>query len=202
MPPKAAAVHAYPMPGPALGERRLPIIELQQDWLRLHLRAHGPLYYGKRRLNRFDDPDGAYGVLYLGQDLGCCLAEVLLPRLEDLVLAPEDIAPYAVSVLRSLEPLRLVDLSGDGVIAIGADASLATGPHAVSRCWSAALYAHPDRPDGIYYRARSAPGRLAAAVFERASAKLAVAGPPAPLWEGHSQEVLALFEAWGVGLEV
>lgn len=34
-----------------------------------------PLYFGRSRANRYDAPDGTYGVLYLGPDLATALME-------------------------------------------------------------------------------------------------------------------------------
>lgn len=48
--------------------------ELLQHVSRVVYRG-SPLYYGRSSTNRYDDPAGAYGVLYLGRDLPTALME-------------------------------------------------------------------------------------------------------------------------------
>jgi hypothetical protein len=47
-----------------LNERELPIVRLEGPWLRLHAAGREPVFFGRTGLNRFDDPEGEYGVLY------------------------------------------------------------------------------------------------------------------------------------------
>jgi hypothetical protein len=64
--------------------------------------------------------------------------------------------------------LRFIDLVDVGGLAnIGADGRLATGSYKVAQQWSAALKKHPCKPDGIRYRSRRAPERIAYAIYER-----------------------------------
>ena len=48
-------------------------------WVRIYQarHAHKPLHFGRNRRNRFNAPDGEYGVLYLGCDLACAFIETL-----------------------------------------------------------------------------------------------------------------------------
>src|SRR3546814_20326838 len=48
--------------------------ELLQHVSRVVYRG-SPLYYGRSSTNRYDDPAGTYGVLYLGRDLPTALME-------------------------------------------------------------------------------------------------------------------------------
>ena len=74
--------------------------------------------------------------------------------------------------IESTQPLRMAQLHGAGLMSIGATAAIASGPYKASRLWSVALHSHPDRPDGISYRARHDDDTLCAAIYERAKAKL------------------------------
>jgi hypothetical protein len=66
------------------------------------------------------------------------------------------------------EELRFVDLfSTGGLTRIGADGRLFTGPHKIAQHWSAALRAHPSKPDGIRYPSRHDPARVAYAIYSR-----------------------------------
>jgi hypothetical protein len=58
-------------------------------------------------------------------------------------------------------------VSEGGLASIGADGRLATGSYTVAQQWSAALNKHPCEPDGIRYRSRHAPERVAYAIYER-----------------------------------
>jgi hypothetical protein len=60
-------------------------------------------------------------------------------------------------------------VTGPGLTTIGADERLCAGNYDVSQRWARAIYEHPSRPDGIYYRARHDPSQRSAAVFDRAA---------------------------------
>jgi hypothetical protein len=80
----------------------------------------------------------------------------------------------------------LVDLSGNGAVWIGADGRLSTmtdDPGLVQR-WALALWGHPERPDGVLYRARHDLSCFSLAVFDRAS-DLLVADTTTDLLQDH-----------------
>jgi hypothetical protein len=73
------------------------------------------------------------------------------------------------------EPLRFIDLASDGGLTnIGADARLMTGSYTIGQRWSAALKKHRSKPDGIRYRSRHAPERIAYAIYERSPSSFSV----------------------------
>ena len=82
-------------------------------------------------------------------------------------IRPSVLAHRCLSRIESDRPLRLVDLTADGLARIGADSRLTTGDYAVAQRWSLAFQNHQDEPDGIVYRARHDPSRLSAALFDR-----------------------------------
>jgi RES domain len=139
---------------------------------RHHQKVHDPIYFGKKGDYRFDDPNhtdpDAFGVLYAGADPECCLLESCgsttgVPAVSGAYLEKREIA-----TLELTESLCFIDLAGDGGLAsIGADNRLTTGSYRVSQLWSAALRKHPCQPDGIRYRSRHAPERIAYAIYER-----------------------------------
>ncbi len=69
-------------------------------------------------------------------------------------------------------PLRLVDVSAEGAVAIGASGELCALADIdrlpLVRRWALRLYQHKDEPDGIYYRARHDQSRISIALFDRA----------------------------------
>jgi len=139
---------------------------------RHHQKIHDPLHFGKTGDYRFDDPDcpkpGCFGVLYVGADPACCLLESCgsttgVPAVSGAYLDARAIAKLELTV-----SLRFIDLVSDGGLAsIGADGRLAAGSYTVAQRWSAALKKHPCKPDGIRYRSRHAPERIAYAIYER-----------------------------------
>jgi hypothetical protein len=71
-------------------------------------------------------------------------------------------------------PLRLVDLGGSGLARLGADARITTGSYGVSQEWSRGFWSHPEKPDGIWYRARHDPDRISIALYDRAKKVVAI----------------------------
>ncbi len=65
--------------------------------------------------------------------------------------------------------LRLVDLSGEGLARVGADGRLCTGDYATAQRWALAIWAHPERPDGLAWRSRFDPSRRCVAIYDRAA---------------------------------
>lgn len=134
---------------------------------RLHRADRDALYFGRTGDNRFDAPDGSYGVLYAGEDEYCCFIETCgqvtgVPSVSGAYLDQRQLAEIKI-----LAPMRLIDLSASaGLARIGADGRLMDGSHAVAQRWSAALRSHPTNPAGILYRARHDPAKLAFAIFE------------------------------------
>jgi hypothetical protein len=146
---------------------------------RHHQKIYDPVYFGKKGTYRFDDPScpnpGAFGVMYAGADPECCLLESCglttgVPAVTGVYLDDR-----AIATMELTESLHFIDLAGEGgLTSIGADNRLTTGSYKIAQRWSAALKNHPCGPDGIRYRSRHAPERIAYAVFERSPAAFKV----------------------------
>lgn len=139
---------------------------------RHHQKIHSPIYFGKTGRFRFDDPEcpapGCFGVLYVGADPECCLLESCGSTTGVPAVSGAYLDARAITKIEIMEPLRFIDLVSDGGLAsIGADGRLMTGSYKVAQRWSAALKKHPCKPDGIRYRSRHAPERIAYAIYER-----------------------------------
>ncbi len=139
---------------------------------RHHQKIHDPVYFGKKGEYRFDDPAcpalRCFGVLYAGADPECCLLESCGPTTGVPAVSGAYLDARAIARMELTAPLRFIDLVSDGGLAsIGADGRLATGSYRVAQRWSAALKKHPCKPDGIRYRSRRAPERIAYAIYER-----------------------------------
>ena len=146
---------------------------------RHHQKAQDPAYFGRKGDYRFDAPDcsalDAYGVLYAGADPECCLLESCGSTTGVPAVTGAYLDARSIAKLELTEPLRFVDLVGEGGLTrIGADNRLTTGSYKVAQRWSAALRNHPIKADGIRYRSRHAPERTAFAIFERSPATFTV----------------------------
>jgi hypothetical protein len=168
----------HPSPHPELPTQQPMIFTLHAGDViyRHYLKVYDPVFFGTSGNNRFDDPNcdpdkgsaGCFGVLYAGEDPACCLLESCGPTTRVPSVSGAFLDARAIARMELTEDLRFVDLvEPGGLISIGADNRLTTGPHKISQQWSAALRYHPSKPDGVRYRTRHAPERIAYAIYER-----------------------------------
>lgn len=163
-----------PLPPADLHARRLPIHVHEAGWgmWRIYPVRRAPLFFGPAPglppRGRWDAPDGAFRVCYMAEHAYAALAETFLREQGTMVLDTEDLHTRGLARIRALAPLRLVSMHGPGLHALGATAASCTGDYAVSRAWAAALYDHPEAPDGIRYRTRHDDDEFAIALFDRA----------------------------------
>lgn len=97
-----------------LDGRDLSIVRLEGPWLRLHAARREPVFFGKTGLNRFDDPEGEYGVLYVAEDAFGAFIEVYGRDPGLNLVAEMDPRGRVLSELAVEGELRLVDLTGRG----------------------------------------------------------------------------------------
>jgi hypothetical protein len=152
----------HPPPHPQLAAQHPLIFTVLAGGVlyRHHRKIHDPVYFGKKGDYRFDDPDcptpGCFGVLYAGADPECCLLESCGTTTGMPAVSVAYLDARAIARMELTGSARLIDLVDDGGLAsIGADGRLAT------------LKKHPCKPDGIRYRSRHAPERIAYAIYER-----------------------------------
>ena len=164
----------HPLPHPELASQSPLIFTVKkgEPLYRQHLAAHNPVHFGTTGNNRFDDPrgpaDSAFGVLYAGADPHCSFIESCGPTTGVPAVSTMYLTDRAMAKLELRENLRFIDLfSTGGLTRIGADGRLFTGPYKIAQHWSAALRAHPSKPDGIRYPSRHDPARAAYAIYSR-----------------------------------
>ena len=159
----------HPRPSATLQQQELPLIELHITWYRQHQCDSDPLEFDRSAEDRFNAPDGQYGVLYLGSDPPGVFIETFdEPHIR--TITTQELGERCLCIATTTRPLRLVDLTGAGLRHIGADSRIATGnDYAVAQAWSLALWQHPVRVDGLYYVARNDPSRHSLALFDRAA---------------------------------
>jgi hypothetical protein len=73
-----------------LGQRRLRLVRVPERLVRISRAGYrDPFFWSRLGRNRFDLPDGRYGLLYTAQDLETCVLEVFGDRwLKERVVAP------------------------------------------------------------------------------------------------------------------
>lgn len=183
--PSAGGPDALGGPPEDLNRRELPLTPHSGVAYRVYWLDQDPQYYGKSTASRFDDPLGEYGIMYAAVTPEGAFAETLLPRPGMLTLTMHAeggtvpvsgalIDAHGLAQVTLASPLQCVDLRGEHLVSIGADASIATGPWRVSQQWSRAFFTHPSQPDAILYRGRRDPSSLSIAVHERARPKITV----------------------------
>ena len=167
------ALNATLPPPPAdLSSRTLPLLTVQGSLFRIHRTAHGRRYFGRKVLERFDDPQAKFGVLYTAVQRDAAFAEVFLRELSLMVVAEDDLQARALSSFEAAS-LNCVDLTGTGLRKVSCDNRISTEkPYETVGLWSRAFYIHPQQPDGILYRSRHNPKFRCLAVFDRGDAKL------------------------------
>jgi hypothetical protein len=119
-------------------------------------------------------------VLYLADDLRCALAEGFQEEPLEVAICPNVRATWA----RLQHAAKLLDITGDGVMYIGAVGTLASGdePRRRTQRWARAIYEDYGDLSGIRYRA-AYQGGLAVAVWETAPVAVAVPGQDRALIE-------------------
>jgi hypothetical protein len=106
-------------------------------------------------------------VLYCGQDVHCAFIETFGHDTGTGVVSLDELRRRGITRIDHVETLRLVDLTGPGLAQLGADNRLCSGSYGIAQQWSGAVYNHPERPHGIYYRACHDPSRMAVALYDR-----------------------------------
>jgi hypothetical protein len=163
--------------------------------------AHDPIHFGKERRWRFDDPLGEYGVMYVSQTPEGAFAETLLPPpgvltptitliAESVPVSATTLGVHGLAAVTCHATLQCVDLTGEKLASVGADASIATGAWRISQRWSRAFFTHPSQPDALVYRSRRDPSSLALALHDRARQKI-TATPLGGLLEPQHTRLLA-----------
>lgn len=166
------------LPLNALGNKVVPeqlsIREVGEPLYRCHRVHHGAIYFGRDIRNRFDDPQGRFGVCYLSLSPSGAFAETLIRKPIGQVLQKSDLRHYCLTRIHTLQTLRLVHCHGEGLKHNGLDSQISSSvDRGSTQSMARVFYEHDDRPDGLIYRARHDDDQLSVALFNRATDKLA-----------------------------
>ena len=192
----------HPDPPEDFAQRELPLMDFGGSLWRIYqCKYNSPIFFGKNVRNRFDAPQGEYGVCYCSHDEYGAFVETFGRGQGPNIVTQKALKSRSLIQIEVKEELRLVDLTGAGLKRLGADNRIASGGnYDVTRKWSRAVHEHPVRSDGLLYLSRNDPSRLCVAVFERAAQKVALnrewqLGSPAGL-----AVVLPVIEHYGFGV--
>ena len=169
----------------------LPITVLSPgaELWRIHGRAHDPLHFGTGGLNRFDAPEGVFGVCYLGDSLEVSFLEVFVRGSRHRMVHRNDLRTRSASAFRVLKACRLLRLHSEGLVALGLPADMPhSEPYTACQALALAVHRHAAGVDGIEYRSRWDDRRLCVAIFDRTEARI----DPAPIRTVRLDDLAAL----------
>ena len=147
----------------------------------------GALHFGTAAANRYDAPDGSYGVLYLADDLDTALMESVFhqhawSRKSNRTITFTEVRARMVRLVQVLQALELADLTAPGVMSakLGMNLNQLTsrkyGPtQRISRQVHGAVgAAGVPKYDGLVYPSRNNYPASCVALFDRAMGKVKV----------------------------
>jgi hypothetical protein len=163
-----------PLPPADLAHRDLPIetVPVGTLFIRIHRAAYGVLYFSTSGDNRFDDPEGRYGVCYAARSLQGAFAETCLRDVGASFVPMSHLATRSITEIKVAGELRVVELHGTGLARVGATAAVTSGIYNVSQPWSRALYQHRAEVDGVIYRSNHDNSEFCVALFDRCRSRL------------------------------
>jgi hypothetical protein len=159
----------------------LPSVELPSSQILYHVSrlayAGGDLYFGCKG-NRYDDPHGRFGVLYLAFDLATALMESMFHghqwSVDARVIEPVSVGERLVREVALLEPLTVLNLNAPGAMAgrFGLNLhQLTSRAYGHTQRVAALAHAHGGI-DGILYPSRNNYPGACLALFDRCRDKL------------------------------
>jgi hypothetical protein len=164
---------SHPSPPADFRSRELPTVSSKGTWYRLNDRDFpSSLYFDRSGSGRFDSPAQGYGILYVGADVYASWIECYgrthgAKGVSEIVLKQRNLF-----TIDSQRELVFADLTGNGLVKMGADARLSSGSYVAARQWAQAIYDHPQAVDGIRYRSRHDDERYCYGIFDRCADEL------------------------------
>ena len=193
-------------PPPDLDDRE-PLIHLGSPadfWYRSYRIGNSPIFFGRSKSHRWDSPDGDFGVFYLGGDEYCAFMESIgRGALKTRFVPNAQLKATGLAKIRFKRTLRLIDMvTSGGLTRLGAESSLTSGfGYKNSQRWSRALREHPSKPDGIYYRSRHDPARMASALFDHCE-RLVEAAEMLGAWADQSALLGQILDQYAFGTDL
>jgi RES domain len=159
---------SHPSPPSDFKTRTLAVVAGQTTFYRLNDRTFSSsLYFDRTGSGRFDSPGQSYGILYVGADVYASWIECYGRTHGAKGVSEIALRQRNLYVIESQRELIFANITGDGLVKMGADARLSSGSYTVAREWAQAIYDHPQQVDGIRYRSRHDDERYCYGIFER-----------------------------------
>jgi RES domain len=163
----------HPSPQADFKTRNLPVVCTQETFYRLNAQDFSSsLYFDRTGEGRFDSPGQGYGILYVGADVYASWIECYGRTHGSKGVSEIALRQRNLFAIDSQRALLFADVTGNGLVKIGADARLSSGSYVVARQWAQAIYDHPQNVDGIRYRSRHDDDRYCYGIFDRCAADL------------------------------
>jgi RES domain len=163
----------HPLPPADFQMRELPSLSSRGVWYRLNAKEFdSSLYFDKTGKGRFDSPAQGYGILYVGEDVYASWIECYGRSHGARGISEVALRQRNLYEINSQQVLVFADITGSGLVKLGADARLSSGAYAVARQWAQAIYEHPQKVDGIRYRSRHDDARYCYGIFDRCANEL------------------------------
>lgn len=159
------------------GDPPLAAVPVTQVLWRVYPLKLDPVWFGPGTgaapRNRFDAPNGEFGVCYFSATLGVSILETLVRGRKVPIISRSDLAVRGGASVSLAEPLRMLRLEGKGLTSFGISAHEVTGDD-IDVCQDLAWQVHEKLPDvdGVQYRSRWDNSELCWAVFDRAQSRL------------------------------
>jgi len=165
----------YPPAGFAARTLPIEVVDGAVTLFRSHPLHLDPVYFSVgHSKNRFDDPNGKFGVCYCALTPEGAFAESFLRQRTGGFVDASELEIRSVAELAPTAPLRLVPFYGAGLAKLLATAAVTAGAVTVAQAWSRVIYDHPDKPDGILYRVRHDDDQIGMALFQRGEPMLSL----------------------------
>lgn len=156
---------------------RLQTIAAGSPWFRIHRCRHATaLHWGRHDQGRWNAADGAFGVLYLANNLETAFAETYGHQVMDSqlpasmkFLTRQELEERCITRLTASRDLQVLDLRGPALARHNLDARLLTSREQLPVCqaWSRWWHDAAEEPDGLLYPSRLIPRGTNLALYER-----------------------------------
>ncbi|MBB5041098.1 RES family NAD+ phosphorylase [Shinella fusca] len=165
-----------PLPPADLHSRnpKMVPIPVGSDLHRFYTAIYEPIFFDRSTSGRFNAPDGSFRVLYVARLVNGAFAETFLRSPGSTLIDSGLLRRRGYVRLKTVSPLKLIDLTGPGLAMIGATAEVPHSglPYDAPQAWAKALFEHPASADGIAYHARHDDTELCYAIFDRAESAI------------------------------
>lgn len=170
-----------------LADRKLWLRAWQpRDFWRIHRTANGACHFSQDVGSRFSSP--GTGILYVGDEPATAFWEVYWDRIADCryderMVPRRDLEARAICTATIGRTLRVFNAtSAKAMKSVSAPTATFSSDYDNCQAWARALFAHPEKPDGVLYPSARTTGVKCLALFAgRVSCSDVTFGTPTPL---------------------